>query len=103
MYTGHSCLLVCTAGSVRLEDGTAAGSGRVEVCKDSAWGTVCDDGWGSDDATVVCKQLGYSRYGETCIHACMYSLTLKCLQQLLPQSSCVCVSSVYCMLLGALV
>ena len=54
----------CSTGDVRLVGGGVPNEGRVEICMNNVWGTVCDDGWGSTDATVVCRQLGYSTNGK---------------------------------------
>ena len=39
--------------------------GRVEVCQNNTFGTVCNDlSWGTEEAQVVCGQLGYGITGE---------------------------------------
>ena len=53
----------CSNGELRLEGGSddmQAGTrdGRVEICINNAWGTVCDNAFRSADAAVVCRQLG---------------------------------------------
>ena len=51
-------------GAVRLDGGAYSFEGRVEVCVNGVWGTVCNDSWSSVDASIACKYLGYSTYGK---------------------------------------
>ena len=52
----------CNTGEVRLvgtenvQDGTL--QGRVEICINNAWGTVCDNLFGLEDAETVCASIG---------------------------------------------
>ena len=50
---------VCDDGSIQLANGQDESEGRVEVCYNGQWGTVCSDDFGPLDGTVVCRQLGY--------------------------------------------
>ena len=51
--TGGSCV----DGDVRVANGSAQ-AGRMEICINNAWGTVCGDLFGPQDAAVACTQLG---------------------------------------------
>ncbi|XP_074083428.1 scavenger receptor cysteine-rich type 1 protein M130 isoform X2 [Macrotis lagotis] len=49
---GHSNL------ELRLANESSRCAGRVEVKFQGQWGLVCNDGWGTNEISVVCKQLG---------------------------------------------
>ena len=60
----------CTNGDIRLQGGIHRYEGRVEICNNNTWSTVCDDSWSTSDARVVCRQLGFSSIGTTNATAC---------------------------------
>ena len=60
----------CSDGDIRLVDGVTDYEGRVEICINRVWGTVCSttsryyySRWDVSDAKVVCRQLGHQELG----------------------------------------
>lgn len=56
----------CEDGNIRLMNGSTSLEGRVEVCYDNTYWTVCDDFWDELDAQVVCNQLEYPDTATSC-------------------------------------
>lgn len=54
----------CKNGSIRLQDGLTVREGRVEICINQAWGSVCSVQFTEVDAGVVCSQLSFERQGQ---------------------------------------
>ena len=53
----------CTDGELRLAGGKIKTEGRLEVCLNDLWATVCAErreNWQHVSAAVVCRQLGYA-------------------------------------------
>ena len=74
----------CATGSLRLEGSLFKTEGRVEVCLNDQWGTICDDSWDVRGARLVCRHLNISG---------MYGITLVCMKprhSLTPQCQTLC-------------
>ena len=54
----------CADGAIRLVGGINELEGRVEMCYNKFWGSVCHSSWNEIDSNVVCKQLGHQPIGS---------------------------------------
>ena len=60
----------CSDGELRLVGGSdnevqGTREGRVEICINNAWGSICDTLFGNPDAQVACHELGgFHREGK---------------------------------------
>ena len=54
----------CNNGDARLVGGINKLGGRVEICYNKIWGSVCHNFWDIYDANVICKQLGHQPTGK---------------------------------------
>jgi len=55
--------VVCNNRDLRLAGSAVPAQGRVELCWNETWGTICDGFWSTNDANVACRQLGYADSG----------------------------------------
>ena len=55
----NSLASLCNDGDLRLVNYGMVdpAEGRVEVCVNGIWGSVCNKGFNSGEATVICRQL----------------------------------------------
>ena len=56
--------VLCNNGDLRLMGGSNMFEGRVELCWNETWGTICDGFWSTNDANVACRQLGFLDTGN---------------------------------------
>ena len=62
-----SVFSVCVEYDIRLVDGSNDMEGRIEICLNDTWTSICNILWTTNDGNVACRQLGYSQISEVLI------------------------------------
>lgn len=63
-------LVLCQNAAIRLVNGSVPHIGRIEICWNETWGTICSRLWSPFDANVACRQLGYAPMGIQHVYSC---------------------------------
>ena len=65
LYLNFAYILTekCLHGDIKLSGSGYSSIGRINVCVNGDWGTVCSTSFDHADASVVCAELGFSRFG----------------------------------------
>ena len=69
IYNGKTSIIfyslaLCQDGDIQLAGGSYNNVGRIDLCVNGTWGTICSNSFDNKDASVVCQQLGYSTFGK---------------------------------------
>ena len=67
----------CSDGELRRQNGSSVREGRVEICVNRAWGTICNHNYGITDAQTICSQLTFAREGQTILLLAVTHVYLK--------------------------
>ena len=59
LHTAAYAVFLCTAGNIRLVNGSVASEGTVELFYEGQWGRVVVDSSDTAAARVACRQAGY--------------------------------------------
>lgn len=62
---GQAVRLVNPNPNIRQVVKSALLAGRVETCNNGEFRTICDDFWTNPEASLLCKELGFSEFGNT--------------------------------------